>query len=199
MLTIVTPSAESDLVTVSRVKTELNISGSAEDPKLKTFIIEASALIAAYCGRDTFGSETLLQTERLCEPTSCIVLARDLGVSITSVAVDGEALTTDEYELDGSLLYRLSDDTRIAWRPAKVEIAYTAGYALTSGAPLALSRAALDLVVAMYRGAGRDSGIRQEMVEGVGSTSYFDTSAGKVPLSADRTTALERYRLVGFG
>lgn len=198
MLTIVTPATESDLVTASRVKTELSISGSSEDPKIEDLIAEASALIAAYCGRDTFGAETLLQTERLTAPAECIVLARDLAVSITTVEVDGEALTADQYELDGSLLYRLDDDARIAWCPAKVEITFTAGYNLTTAAPVALSRAALDLVVGMYRGAGRDTTVRQEMVEGVGSTSYFDVraGAGTLPLSADRLRALDRYRLV---
>jgi len=51
----------------------------------------------------------------------------------------------------------------------------------------------------MYRGTGRDTGVRSEQVEGVGQTTYFDTKAGQIPLSADRVAALARYRLVGIG
>mgnify|MGYP003406237132 CR=1 FL=1 len=47
MLTIITPAAEIDLVTVDRVKIELSISGTAQDAQLETLIVEASALSAA--------------------------------------------------------------------------------------------------------------------------------------------------------
>jgi hypothetical protein len=198
MLTIVTPAAESDLLAVARVKTELSISGSSEDATLELLIAEASALLAAYCGRDTFGRETLLQTERLTCATESIVLGRDIAPAITSVTVDGETLDTDEYEIDSSLLYRLEDDQRTWWDAGKVVVSFQAGFSLPNSAPTALARAALDLVVGMYRGAGRDTTVRQEMVEGVGATSYFDVraGAGTLPLSADRLRALDRYRLV---
>lgn len=196
MLTIVTPSAEDDLTTVARVKTELSISGSAQDTQLETLIGEASALLAAYCNRDGFGVETVQQTERVTCPRGCIILARDLVPAITSVTVDGETLDAADYELDGSLLYRLSDDNRIAWCAGKVVITYTAGFNLTTAAPVALARAALDLVVGMYRGTGRDASVRSEQVEGVGQTAYFETKAGMIALPADRVAALARYRLV---
>jgi hypothetical protein len=78
-----------------------------------------------------------------------------------------------------------------------VVVNYTAGFTLLGGLPQAIERAAVDLVVLMYRGAGRDTAVRQEMVEGVGSTSYFDQRAGSadLPLSADRLAQLHRYRL----
>lgn len=199
MLTIVTPATSGALVALARVKTELSISGTSQDAALGALIDEASSLIAAYCNRDTFGAEVLQQTERLTCPRDCIILARDIDVSVTSVTVDADTLTGAEHEVDGSLLYRLDDDERIAWCPGKVVVAYTAGFTLPDNAPPALSRAALDLVVGMYRATGRDPAVRQEMVEGVGSTSYFDSKAGPIPLSADRVAALARYRLVSIG
>jgi hypothetical protein len=197
MLEIVTPASTSHLTTLDRVKAELSIVGTAEDARLTTLVGEASDLITAFCNRDTFGAETLRQTERLSTCRDCIILDRDLAPAITGVTVDGAALLAAEYELDGALLYRLSDDCRIAWRPGKVVVNYTAGFTLLGSLPQAIERAAVDLVVLMYRSAGRDTAVRQEMVEGVGSTSYFDQRAGSgdLPLSADRLAQLHRYRL----
>lgn len=199
MLTIVTPAASNDLTDLARVKTELAITSSAEYAKLATLISEASALITAYCNRTTFGVEELRQTERLSTAREYLVLARDLAVEIDAVEVDGATLAPEDYELDGPLLYRLQDDARTCWG-GKVVVSYTAGFDIPLEAPTALSRAALDLVVNLYRGAGRDTSIRTEMVEGVGSTSYTDLRANAgLPLSAERIRALERYRLVSVG
>lgn len=197
MLEIVTPASTGHLTVLDRVKSELSISGTGEDAKLTTLIGEASDLIAAYCNRDTFGREELRQTERVSMPRACIILARDLAVTVTSVTVDGEALDPADYEIDGSLLYRLNDDDRLAWATGKVVIEYEAGFTLLTDLPPALERAAVDIVVNLYRGAGRDTSIRTEMVEGVGSTSYTDLRSNSgLPLSAERIHALDRYRLI---
>jgi len=201
MLTIVTAASDNDLVDLDRVKLELGIAESetGEDDKLAAMITEASAMVAAYCNRTTFGVEELRQTERLSSAREYLVLARDLAVEIDAVEVDGATLAPEDYELDGPLLYRLQDDARTCWG-GKVVVSYTAGFDIPLDAPTALSRAALDLVVNLYRGAGRDTSIRTEMVEGVGSTSYTDLRANAgLPLSAERIRALERYRLVSVG
>lgn len=199
MLTIITPAASNDLTTLDKVKAELGITGTAEDARLTQLISEASAMIAAYCGRTGFGRETLRQTERLEGTCSAIRLDRDLAPVVSSVTVDGEALASTDYELDGSLLYRLSASFRIPWAFGVVVVDYQAGWTLPAGAPADIDRAAQDLVVGLYRAAGRDPAVRQEMVEGVGSTSYFDARAGggRLPVSADRMPALYRYRLEG--
>jgi hypothetical protein len=197
MLEITTPAASNDLTDLARVKTELGITTTAEDAKLAILISEASDLITAYCNRDTLRRETLRQTERISSPRECIILDRDLAVSITSVTVNGDALTASDYELDGSLLYRLDDDTRVEWTDEKAVIVYAAGFNALSDVPDAISRAAVDIVVNLYRSAGRDTSIRTEMVEGVGSTSYTDLRANSgLPLSAERIQALTRYRLI---
>lgn len=197
MLEIVTRATTGDLTVLARVKSELGITDTSQDAKLTNLIHEASDLITAYCNRDTFGREDLRQTERITAARECIILARDLEPTITSITADGASLDPAEYELDGSLLYRLEDDERIAWQWEKVVIEYSAGFTLLGTLPFAIERAAIDLVVMLYRSGGRDVSVRQEMVEGVGSTSYFDAraSAGGLPLSADRLNALHRYRL----
>jgi hypothetical protein len=199
MLTVITPAASNDLTTIAKVKAELGITGSGEDARLTQLVGEASALIAAYCGRSGFGRETLRQTERLAGYCEAIRLDRDLAPAITSVTVDGDALLPAEYEIDGSLLYRLSDTTRIAWTYGVVVIDYAAGWSLPSGAPADIDRATQDMVVGLYRASGRDPAVRQEMVEGIGSTSFFDARAGsgRLPIGADRLASIYRYRLEG--
>ena len=202
MLTIVTPAASDDLTSLARVKTELGITGTAEDAKLTTLIAEASNLITIYCKRNSFGAQTVRQTERLSERLECIVLALDLAVVIASVTVDGVALLTTEWELDGALLYRLdaSDDRRMWWEGGtKVVIQYATGWTLPAGAPDALERAAVDLVANLYRAAGRDTTVRSETVEGIGSISYVDgrstgANAAALPLAPDRMAAVDFYR-----
>ena len=197
MLEIITRATTSDLTVLARVKSELGLTDTLQDAKLTNLIHEASDLITAYCNRDTFGREALRQTERVTAARECIILARDLELTIGTVTVDGATLTAAEYEIDGSLLYRLHDDRRIAWRSEKVVVEYSAGFTLLGTLPFAIERAALDLVVMLYQSGGRDMTVRQEMVQGIGSTSYFDTraSAGGLPLSGDRINALNRYRL----
>lgn len=199
MLTIITPSASEALVTVDRVKNELSLTGEDVDARIEDLIEEASSLLAAYCNRDGFGAEDVRQTERISRGAERIFLERNVEPEITLITVGDAELAPTDYEVDGSFLYRLSGDARICWAAGKVVIDYSAGFELPGEAPVALSRAALDLVVGMYRGTGRDTGVRSEQVEGVGQTTYFDTKAGQIPLSADRVAALARYRLVGIG
>lgn len=195
MLTVTAAASSHDLITVAQAKAELGISGSSEDSLLTALVAQASAMITGWCGRDTFITETLVQTERLNEGQDCLVLARELGVAITSIVEDGETLAADDWERDGALLYRLDDDTRILWPPVKVVITYTAGFTVGSNVPTILQRAALDATVTLYRSRGRDVTIRSEQTEGVGETQYFDGRRADVPpIAADRLAALARYR-----
>lgn len=196
MLVVVTPSDEDDLVTLERVKSELSITDDSEDLKLGDMIAEASAMIAGYCNREGFGFEDLRQTERLGCGVTSIMLERNLAPQIDAIMVGETLLDPTEYEVDGSFVYRLTDDERTYWEAAKVVIEYRSGFDLASASPPALSRAALDLVVGMYRGAGRDTGVRSEQVDGVGQTAYFDQrNSDALPLSADRLAALAPYRV----
>lgn len=195
MLTVTAAAASHDLITVAQAKTELAISGSSEDALLTILVAQASAMITGWCGRDTFIAETVAQTERLTEAQDCIVLARELGVSITSIVEDGETLAGSDWERDGALLYRLDDDDRILWPAVKVVITYAAGFTVGSNVPTILQRAALDATVNLYRSRGRDVTIRSHQTDGVGETQYFDGRRADVPpIAADRMAALARYR-----
>ena len=194
MLEIVTPAATNDLITLATAKRELGVTDAAQDARITDLIREASDLVAQWCNRAGFGRETLRQTERLASPLDVLVLQRDLGVVVTSVTEDGLALSANEYERGGVLLYRLRDGVRVAWAARTVVLEYQAGFTLPDDAPSALERACLDLLAGLWHGQGRDPAVRNETTEGVGAVGYFEHRADTLPLAPDRLAALERYR-----
>jgi len=194
MLEILTPAATGDLTTLATAKRELGIVDAAQDARVADLVREASDLVAQWCNRSGFGRETLRQTARLASPVDVIVLQRDLGVTISTVAEDGVALTTDDYERGGVLLYRLREGVRVAWAARTVVLEYQAGFLLPDEVPPALERACLDLLAGLWHGQGRDPAVRNETTEGVGAVGYFEHRGDTLPLPPDRLAALERYR-----
>ena len=200
MLTVLTPASTHDLTVLATVKTELSISGTSDDAKIGVFIRQASELLAGYCNVPTFALEEVEETFRGLCGDPCLILSRHLVPTVSEVIEDGVTLDAALYELDGWLLYRLdANDERICWDARKVVVTYEAGFALLDTLPYAIERAALDLVVGLYRGQGRDQSIRSEQTEGVGETQYFDgRRPGIPPLAQDRLAALDRYRRVSL-
>ena len=194
MLEIVTPAATSDLTTLATAKRELGVTDTTQDAPIADLIRQASDLVAQWCNRLGFGREALRQTERLASPLDVLVLQRDLGVVVTSVTEDGLALSTNEYERGGVLLYRLREGIRVPWIARTVVLEYQAGFLLPDEAPPALERACLDLLAGLWHGQGRDPAVRNETTEGVGAVGYFEHRADTLPLAPDRLAALERYR-----
>lgn len=194
MLEILYPAASGDLTTLATAKRELGIVDSAQDARIADLIREASDLVAQWCNRAGFGRETLRQNERLASPVDVLVLQRDLGAVVTSVMEDGLALSANEYERCGVLLYRLRGDVRVPWGARMVVVEYQAGFVLPDEAPPALERACLDLLAGLWHGQGRDPAVRNETTEGVGAVGYFEPRADTLPLAPDRLAALERYR-----
>ncbi len=194
MLEILSPAASGDLTTLATAKRELGVTDAVHDTRIADLICEASDLVAQWCNRSGFGREMLRQTARLVSPVDVIVLHRDLGVTITTVAEDGAALSADEYERGGVLLYRLRENVRVPWTARMVVVEYQAGFVLPDDAPPALERACLDLLVGLWHGQGRDPAVRNETTEGVGAVGYFEPRADTLPLPPDRLAALERYR-----
>jgi hypothetical protein len=194
MLEILGPATTGGLTTLTNAKRELGVTDTAQDPRIADLIREASDLVAQWCNRSGFGRETLRQTERLATPVDVLVLQRDLGVLVSSVAEDGVALAAADYERSGVLLYRLRSDVRVPWTARIVVVEYHAGFMLPDDGPPALERACLDLLAGLWHGQGRDPAVRNETTEGVGAVGYFEPRADTLPLAPDRLAALERYR-----
>lgn len=200
MLSILDPATTNDLTILATLKTELGITDTASDAYLADLIRQASDTVTRYCGRATFNRETVQQTERLTCRRECIVLDRDILPAITSVTEGGTALTADEYELDGSLLYRLCGDVRICWAACKVVIVYAAGYVSLTDVPYDLERAVLITAAAWHSAKGRDPMLRSETTEGVGATSWIAT-AGMAAMPPQAVSILDvgPYRLYAIG
>lgn len=202
ILTIVTPATSTSLVTRAYVKSELSITDNSEDARIDSYIAQASAAIAGWCGR-VFARETLTETIRLTSPISPdqLVLARFPVVSIASVVEDGTTLDAADYEAnaENGLLRRLSNDAIVSWSGSKIVVSYTAGYSLPNSAPEALQRACVDLVAYYRASAGRDPSLRSESVEGIDSASYFDGAGERGGLPPAVAGLLQQFQIPSFG
>lgn len=188
MLTVLTPPVTGDLTIFATAQRELQLTRPEDVSGLNELIAQASGACANYCCRpEGFGRATVRQTERLTRWTDCIILDRDLDVAISAVTVDGEALAATDYELDGSLLYRLDADRRVAWSAGVVEITYQSGYTLLAGLPFDLERACLITLAAIHAGRGGNPMLTRES-NSVTTVAYAETVGG-VPAAAAQLLA----------
>ena len=178
MLDVTVAPTTNNLTTLTTAQRELQL-GQADLVGMDELISAASEIVAQHCGRlnddkqSEFGAQTVRQTERLVY-RECIVLDRDLVPAITTIVEDGVTLTATDYELSGSRLFRLSDDTRIAWCAQKVVITYTTGWTLLGGMPHPIEQATLDVLRQLVARRGTASMVRSESVDGVIAVSYRD-------------------------
>jgi hypothetical protein len=199
MLTLITPHGTRAMVTEARARVELRLQQAEEYADLLELIYAASDACAKWCRlpvRPGFGRSVWRQTERLDTDMECIVLGASFLPAVSSITVDGEALTADEYEIDDGLLYRLDvDDDRTTWR-GKVVINYSAGFDLVQGSsglydlPHDLERACTITLAAMWGMRGRDPTERTHD-DGLVSSAFRPEA---VPLEAQQL--LQPYRVM---
>ncbi len=195
MLIVSVPASNRDLVRIDDVRTQLNIVDGSEDDNLALWIQQASAAVERYENR-IYAKETVEQTERRdgCS-LSGIVLERFPVTDVMAVTEDGTALGTDEYERDGSILYRVRGGDRSYWSSGKIVIVYMAGFDIDD-IPGNVKRAVI-ITVNHYRlGTDRDPQLRSEVVDGAGSSSYFD-GLDKCGLSPEARGLLSRNYVIG--
>lgn len=210
VVTAAADAAARRLVTAAEVRVIIG-SPDGGDSKLETFIDAFSAVAAEHCDLaedaagtfPTFARETVRATWAARSDCgrrfdSLILPWRTPITTVSSVAVDGEELTTDEYRLlPGGLLQRLSAERLAAWSGGKIVVTYVAGWSLPAGAPSELKLAAIDQVKTWYLGRTRDSAILSESVPDTYQASYG--AAGGVGISGDGLlksveSILNRYR-----
>lgn len=191
MLTIVTQATTFDLTTLDVVKSELGITNNENDANLIRWIHEASEIVATYCNR-VFGLETLEETLRGCLGREELILSRFPVTEITSIVEDDVTLDADDWEIDwdSGLVYRLSDDVRIAWEGDKVVITYQAGYDLLDGLPRDVEKATIELMKLAYFGARRDPLARSVDIPGVMSKTFWVGMVGDNGALPPSVTAL---------
>ena len=188
------------LTTVEAVRSEL---GAADDPRMPSFIDQATSACEGYCGR-SFARATWLETIR--DLSNPLLLSYAPVLSITSVVYGQTPVEVDRYEvdLDAGLIHfhaMRSDDQWMFYRAA-ISVSYTAGYLLPNdpgrNLPAAVERACIEVFKGYWFGSGagkaRDPSIRSEMIEGIGSTSYLDPQATAYGLSPMAAALLMPYR-----
>jgi uncharacterized phiE125 gp8 family phage protein len=200
--TVTTAPAETDLTTIERVKAELNMTSvdTARDNLLGYKIAEATSDIEAHLGRVLCRAGL---TERFWGDPGCaeyLILARAPVASITSVTVDGVAVSSTEYRLDGAsgILYRLdASGYPSIWEWCKdIVVVYVAGYIVPGESgrdlPEALEAATVELVASYWSSRGRDPTVKAEDVPGLGRVEYWVGAVGKageLPPSVDAKIA----------
>lgn len=196
MLTVVSAASNYRLATRAAVQAAIaGLSNDAADALLDT----ASATIAGYCRR-VFVAETVRETFRfLSSPRGhrLLRLARYPVQSVSSVTIDGIALTTFEFETGSGSLYRLESDERVCWHGRKIVVDYVGGFP-ADAVPADLAHACVTLCVAMHAAVGRDPTVRSENVPDVGSVSYRDPDNGGGAIPEAVRSLIDGYREVSL-
>lgn len=169
------------LTTLATLKSELGITGSGSDTRLSLLITQVSAAIESFLDRRL---ERRSVTDVFVQPRRTLYLSAWPVVSVTSVVENGLTLTTDEYVIDTDAgiitppLYGVGYGSPWGYRTywSSATVVYTAGYILPGNVganlPGDIERAALDLAIRSFHGAGRDPTLRSEVVPGVIEQSW---------------------------
>lgn len=201
------------LTTRDRVKSDLKITGTAEDDYIDEAIARVSALICSHLkipmaddGSRTLASEELVQTFRFRHHheyhRESIVLARKPVTAVAYVKINDVLLDPDDYELIGrsGILYRLRFGHPCHWVcRGKVEIRNTAGWLLPdngaqSTLPSDIEGVAVDLIKAAREARTRDPMVKSVTVVDVDQVDYWVGNIGQGPFPPDIEAKLEAYR-----
>lgn len=205
MLTVQTPASDRTLVTLDELRTALGLAADTYETELTALNEQIADTLADWCGLakadgvpPTFRVETLVETFRLEEEACHLILARRPIVSVASIVEWGVTLTTNDWEKDGGLLYRLDgNDCRWEWPEAKIVVTYTAGW---STVPTDLKLAATKLARLLWGedGPGAQApGLKRERIDGVIEREWWVAPASDPLLSAEIAELLTPYRNFG--
>lgn len=189
MLTVVTPAGSKDLTTITKVKAQLGITGTASDTQLSALVTAASVAAANKCNgelvletvSEQFRAYPFIDSASLTSLPEFIYLRRLPVVTITSIVEDDVTLTvTTDYEIDKTRgkITRLYNDLPTRWRFRKLVIVYSGGYTLNSTEPADLEQAVIEIVKDMWFASNRDPLIREENIPGVREVQYWVGTLG---------------------
>ena len=181
MLTILTPAPTQDLTAIETVKSELQLTDSADDAVLGDLIRQASWTVSSHCRR-VFAQETVRETYDRFFAIPCrrpILLTRTPVVQVISVTEDDHVLNPSDYAADRETgeLHRMWGGYPVDWWPCRLTIDYIGGYSLLAELPHDVERCCIDLVKRYYYARSRDPSLRSEQILDVINSSYFGSSA----------------------
>lgn len=200
-ITVTVPAADNLLTTRATVKTELGLTGTADDALIDSFIQQVSDAIATYCGR-VFPRQTYQETVAgYGDPI--LMLSRTPIVSVSSVSLSGDVITDYTIEDAGAgFLYRergwiwtagvgwqLTDYVIPRSEAPKFTVTYIAGYYLPSAGanrnlPHDIEKAAIESVKAAYKARKRDPNVAEKKVGDLSIKWVAGSESGFLPVSA---------------
>lgn len=177
MITIVTPADSRALLTDPQLCLAVGV--DAVTPTLTALGLQVSDRITQMCkvasdgvSVPTLMSETITETFRDVCRVNVLPFGRNPVTEIVSVVEDGVTLDPDDqFERDGQMLHRLSDDRRIRWSAKKIVNTYKAGFVTV---PEDMVLAASLYVKLLWDGQDRDQTKKSETVEGMGRDEWFE-------------------------
>lgn len=183
------------LTTLDTVKDELDITTADDDDKLTRYIEQASAHFETLTGRKFDWEEGITETLKAGGFVSIKVSRRPVD-AVTSITISGSAVDSDTYTIDAEagLIYskqgwpwntvmhtELSGERVAGTEYPEIEVVYDGGYVtpqqaaddenLTRTLPFDIEAFVIGMVVARYRGRGRDPSVASEKL-GDASVSY---------------------------
>lgn len=194
-LTVLEPAASTLLTSLERVKSDLEIIGTADDTRITDAIGAVSDEIASFLnvrqaedGSRTLGLETIEETFYFDGTSGFIALGRLPVVSIESV-LDGETeVDAANYEFSATtgMLYRVGAGIRVPWflpsLVGRLTVEYTAGWHLPGSTsrnlPRDIEAAAVVLVKDRTSANTGEDKIESETIFDVRSVTYATGSAG---------------------
>lgn len=205
MLSVTTPAADPNLLSVEEMRAAVGVTGSGSDAALLILNGRVSRAIAAHCrvasagvAVPTLRQETLTEIFRTGMSREKMILSRRPIVSVTSIVEDGETLAGSDYEIDASsgILTRLEDDEPACWSWSKVVVVYVAGWATV---PDDIKLAASKLASEIYTVGTRDPNLKRVEVVGVEEREFFYGTQNDPLISQEMQELLAPYVNVWLG
>ncbi len=178
VLAITYPNSDRSLLTPTELRAAAG-SNSISDPDLAALGDYISAAITRACQvtpasigaiEPTLREEGVTELFRVRCDQTYLALARKPVVEINSVLENDSPLDAADYEVDGTLLYKLSGSCRVCWARGSVEVDYIAGYETV---PADLKYAASKFIQAELVTSGRDPLLKVKTIEGVSSHEWW--------------------------
>lgn len=177
------PKLADGFISLDDAKDFLGVSGDTEDDAISSLIKTASQNIEAYCNT-LFEQRTVTETLFPDESVVNLLLTHAPAIELNSLTIDDvEQDVADFRFMKASGIVRSADGVSISG--TKIEIVYDAGYA-TEDLPEGLIEATKEYIRALRFVRSRDTSIKSESVDGVGSVSY-ETSGSEMSVGVNGT------------
>lgn len=202
------PAALAPLASLEELKADLGITDNAQDARLGSLLLEASAMALAYVGRSIMRAvwRDIITIEPGAKQLQ-LVLGRWPLLSINAMSIGGVSLQPEQIQAlnvdpASAIIYPADTGGRL-WSAGSYVIDYTAGYAPPGSEDLLplppnIQRAVRQIASGLWHSTGRDPLLKSESEQGIGSTSWNSSAPALGGLPQEAASILIPYRTAGF-